>query len=156
MSKNQYTPNPHRLNRINDLVQKELMDILKRESNDPRLNNLNITGVEVSRDLSVAKIYYTDFISVGYVKTSDFAEFSGSDNRSCKNNDIDSNHKRNSVKKALDKASGFLRRELARRCDLRKTPELRFIYDKSIDQGSNIEDILRSVKNGSEDEQEGS
>jgi ribosome-binding factor A len=148
MSKNQYTPNPHRINRINDLVQKELMDILKRESNDPRLNNLNITGVEVSRDLSVAKIYYTDFISVGYVKLSE------SDADSGKNND--NNHKRNSVKKALDKASGFLRRELARRCDLRKTPELRFIYDKSIDQGSNIEDILRSVNKGSDDEQEGS
>ncbi len=147
MSKNQYTPNPHRLNRINDLVQKELMQILKRESNDPRLNNLNVTGVEVSRDLSVAKIYYTDFISVGYVKLSE------SDADSDKNND---NHKRNSVKKALDKASGFLRRELARRCDLRKTPELRFIYDKSIDQGSNIEEILRSVNKGSDDEQEGS
>lgn len=148
MSKNQYTPNPHRLNRINDLVQKELMQILKRESNDPRLNNLNVTGVEVSRDLSVAKIYYTDFISVGYVK------LPGDDTDSDKNNDA--NHKRNSVKKALDKASGFLRRELARRCDLRKTPELRFIYDKSIDQGSNIEDILRSVNKGSDDKQEGS
>ena len=148
MSKNQYTPNPHRINRINDLVQKELMDILKRESNDPRLNNLNITGVEVSRDLSVAKIYYTDFISVGYVKLSEDDTDSGKSN--------DDNHKRNSVKKALDKASGFLRRELARRCDLRKTPELRFIYDKSIDQGSNIEEILRSVNKGSDDEQEGS
>ena len=144
MSKNQYTPNPHRLNRINDLVQKELMDILKRESNDPRLNNLNVTGVEVSRDLSVAKIYYTDFISVGYVKLSESSE---SEENSDKNSD--NNLKRKSVKKALDKASGFLRRELARRCDLRKTPELRFIYDKSIDQGSNIEGILRSVK-GSE------
>jgi ribosome-binding factor A len=148
MSKNQYTPNPHRLNRINDLVQKELMQILKRESNDPRLNNLNVTGVDVSRDLSVAKIYYTDFISVGYVKLSEDDTDSGKSN--------DDNHKRNSVKKALDKASGFLRRELARRCDLRKTPELRFIYDKSIDQGSNIEEILRSVNKGSDDEQEGS
>ena len=144
MSKNQYTPNPHRLNRINDLVQKELMDILKRESNDPRLNNLNVTGVEVSRDLSVAKIYYTDFISVGYVKLSESSE---SEENSDKNSD--NNLKRKSVKKALDKASGFLRRELARRCDLRKTPELRFIYDKSIDQGSNIEGILRSVNKGS-------
>ena len=124
------------------------MQILKRESNDPRLNNLNVTGVEVSRDLSVAKIYYTDFISVGYVKLPE------DDTDSDKNNDA--NHKRNSVKKALDKASGFLRRELARRCDLRKTPELRFIYDKSIDQGSNIEDILRSVNKGSDDKQEGS
>ena len=150
MSKNQYTPNPHRLNRINDLVQKELMDILKRESNDPRLNNLNVTGVEVSRDLSVAKIYYTDYISVGYVKLSESTE---SEENSDKNSD--NNLKRKSVKKALDKASGFLRRELARRCDLRKTPELRFIYDKSIDQGSNIEDILRSVNKGSDDEQEG-
>ena len=80
-------------------------------------------------------IYYTDFISVGYVKSSEFSESSGSDKSSGKNNDNDANYKRNSVKKALDKASGFLRRELARRCDLRKTPELRFIYDKSFTSG---------------------
>ena len=155
MSKNQYTPNPHRLNRINDLVQKELVQILKRESNDPRLNNLNVTGVDVSRDLSVAKIYYTDFISVGYVKLSE-SEADADAGKNKSNNNYNNNDKRNSVKKALDKASGFLRRELARRCDLRKTPELRFIYDKSIDQGSNIEEILRSVNKGSDDEQEGS
>ena len=116
--------------------------------NGTRLNNLNLTGVEVSRDLSVAKIYYTDFISVDYViNTEEPSDKS------------DANNKKNAslaIKKALDKASGFLRRELAKRCDLRKTPELRFIYDKSIDQGSNIEDILRSVNKGSDDEQEGS
>lgn len=116
--------NIHRLSRINDLVHQQLVLILRRESNDPRLNKLNITGVEVSRDLGVAKIFYTDDLS---------SEL------------INNNKKNSSIQKSLEKASGFLRRELAKRCDLRKTPELRFIYDKSIDQGSKIEGILRSV-----------
>ena len=116
--------NIHRLSRINDLVHQQLVLILRRESNDPRLNKLNVTGVEVSRDLGVAKIFYTDDLS---------SEL------------INNNKKNSSIQKSLEKASGFLRRELAKRCDLRKTPDLRFIYDKSIDQGSKIEGILRSV-----------
>ena len=128
--------NPHRISRINDLVHQQLMVILRRESNDPRLNKLNVTGVEVSRDLSVAKIFYTDDLA---------SELINNKNNNKKNNT------NNLIQKSLEKASGFLRRELARRCDLRKTPELRFIYDKSIDQGSKIEGILRSVKSSSSD-----
>ena len=63
MSSVNKTNNSHRLLRINDMLHKQLIIILRRESNDPRLNNLNITGVEVSRDLSIAKIYYTDLLS---------------------------------------------------------------------------------------------
>jgi ribosome-binding factor A len=132
--------NPHRISRINDLVHQQLMVILRRESNDPRLNKLNVTGVEVSRDLGVAKIFYTDDLSSALININ-------SDNKT--NNKT--NNKNNLLQKSLEKASGFLRRELARRCDLRKTPELRFIYDKSIDQGSKIEGILRSVKLSSSD-----
>ena len=128
--------NPHRISRINDLVHQQLMVILRRESNDPRLNKLNVTGVEVSRDLGVAKIFYTDDLA---------SELINNKNNNKKNNT------NNLIQKSLEKASGFLRRELARRCDLRKTPELRFIYDKSIDQGSKIEGILRSVKSTSSD-----
>ena len=125
--------NPHRLSRINDLVHQQLMEILRRESNDPRLNKLNITGVEVSRDLGVAKIFYTDDLSSELINNN-FNKQSKSVSKSIL------------LQKSLEKASGFLRRELARRCDLRKTPELRFIYDKSINQGSKIESLLKSVQ----------
>ena len=128
--------NPHRLSRINDLVHQQLMEILRRESNDPRLNKLNVTGVEVSRDLGIAKIFYTDDLSSELINKN-------SNNNSNKKRKPES--KSSLLQKSLEKASGFLRRELARRCDLRKTPELRFVYDKSINQGSKIEGLLKSV-----------
>ena len=138
--------NPHRISRINDLVHQQLMVILRRESNDPRLNKLNVTGVEVSRDLSVAKIFYTDDLASELININSDKKTNNKTNKTNK-----TNNKNSLLQKSLEKASGFLRRELARRCDLRKTPELRFIYDKSIDQGSKIEGILRSVKSSSSD-----
>jgi ribosome-binding factor A len=131
--------NPHRLSRINDLVHQQLMEILRRESNDPRLNKLNVTGVEVSRDLGVAKIFYTDDLSSELINNKPDNKLNNKLNNKPKS-------KTSLLQKSLEKASGFLRRELARRCNLRKTPELRFIYDKSIDQGSKIDSLLKSVK----------
>ena len=131
--------NPHRLSRINDLVHQQLMEILRRESNDPRLNKLNVTGVEVSRDLGVAKIFYTDDLSSELINNKPDNKLNNKLNNKLKS-------KTSLLQKSLEKASGFLRRELARRCNLRKTPELRFIYDKSIDQGSKIDSLLKSVK----------
>ena len=132
--------NPHRLSRINDLVHQQLMEILRRESNDPRLNKLNVTGVEVSRDLGIAKIFYTDDLSSELINKNSNKNSNNNSNKKLK-----PESKSSLLQKSLEKASGFLRRELARRCDLRKTPELRFVYDKSINQGSKIEGLLKSV-----------
>ena len=97
------------------------------------------TGVEVSRDLGVAKIFYTDDLSSGLINNKPDNKLNNKLNKKPKS-------KTSLLQKSLEKASGFLRRELARRCNLRKTPELRFIYDKSINQGSKIESLLKSVQ----------
>lgn len=107
----------YRLNRINDAVTNEMAVIL-REVKDPRINTalVSVTGADVSGDLKYAKIFFSVY---------------GGD--------------REEVRRALQKAAGFFRSELARRINLRVTPELTFVYDDSIAYGSNINAILSSL-----------
>lgn len=107
-----------RTERINEEVQKELANIL-REVKDPRVSRafVSVTGADVSADLSVAKIYYS---SLGKVSPDD-------------------------VHKGIVSASGFIRRELAHRLNLRQTPELRFFRDESIAHGAHMAQIMREV-----------
>ena len=108
----------YRQGRINDAVKQEMAQIL-RDVKDPRIAGafVSITGAEVTKDLKFAKIYYS-------VLGDDKAE----------------------VLKALKKATGFFRSELAKRINLRITPELTFEYDTSIEYGSNIAKILSSIE----------
>ena len=116
----------YRRNRINDAV-KEEMAVILRDVKDPRIAGslVSITGAKVSGDLKFAKIYYS-------VLGDDKAE----------------------VAKALKSASGFFRSELARRINLRITPELMFEYDSSMEYGANISSILKTLDIKSEDEEE--
>ena len=99
-----------RRNRINDAVKEELAQII-RNVKDPRVADafVSITGAEVSGDLKFAKIYFS-------VMTGD----------------------KNEVLKGLKNAQGFLRSELAKRLNLRQTPQLAFEYD-----GSDSEEVHR-------------
>ena len=108
----------YRQNRINDAVKQEMAQIL-RDVKDPRIAGafVSITGAVVTKDLKFAKIYYS-------VLGEDKAE----------------------VLKALKKATGFFRSELAKRINLRITPELVFEYDTSIEYGSNIAKILSEIE----------
>jgi ribosome-binding factor A len=116
----------YRRNRINDAV-KEEMAIILRDTKDPRIAGalVSITGANVSGDLKFAKIYFSVL---------------GSD--------------KNEVLKALKGASGFFRSELARRINLRITPELSFEYDASFEYGANISSILKSLDIKDEEEEE--
>lgn len=107
----------YRRNRINDAV-KEEMAVILRDVKDPRIAGalVSITGASVSGDLKFAKIYYS-------VLGSDRAE----------------------VAKALKSAAGFFRSELAKRINLRVTPELYFEYDSSAEYGANISSILKTL-----------
>lgn len=107
----------YRRNRINDAVKEEMAQIL-RDVKDPRIAGalVSITGANVSGDLKFAKIYYS-------VLGGDKAELA----------------------KALKSASGFFRSELARRINLRITPELSFEYDSSAEYGANISSILKTL-----------
>ena len=107
----------YRQNRVNDAVKQEMAQIL-RDVKDPRIAGafVSITAAEVTKDLKFAKIFFSV---------------------------LDSDPKE--VGKALKNASGFFRSELARRINLRITPELMFEHDSSAEYGANISKILKGL-----------
>ena len=106
----------YRTERVNELIRRELVLLLKQEIKDPRLKQVVVTDVVVSRDLTSAKVFF-------YV-------------------DEDS-HK--IVASLLTKASGFFRSSLSQTLDLRHTPTLSFIYDTTPNTGARIDDLLRKL-----------
>ena len=113
-----------RKNRINDAVKEEMAQII-RDTKDPRIADafVSITGAEVSGDLKFAKIYFS-------VMAGD----------------------KNEVLKGLKSAQGFFRTELARRINLRQTPQLTFEYDNSAEYGANVSRILNTLDISDEEE----
>jgi len=103
--------------RIASNIIKELSYILAYEVKDEDIKFVTITDCKLASDLSYAKIYVTVF-------------------------DKD---KINTTIKALNDASGFIRKELASRIDVRHTPELNFVYDESIEYGKKIENIIEKI-----------
>ena len=104
-----------RQHRIADYIQRELSQLIRTELKDPRISPmLTIASVEVSSDLSNAKIYYTTF-------------------------DADD---RADTQEALVKAAGFLRRKLAAAMTTRSVPMLRFYYDDSAEQGAKLSALI--------------
>lgn len=106
-----------KIERISSDVQKELSSIMLLEAKDETLKHVTITGCEVTNDLSFATVYYT------YMGEETLED----------------------VQKNLEEASSYLRTVLANRVDLRHTPELRFVYDNSIEYGQNIERIINKL-----------
>jgi ribosome-binding factor A len=119
----------HRDDRIGEELRKEISDIILNEIKDPDLGFVSIVLVDVSRDLRVAKVYYSVM---------------GSDEEIEK------------TKNAIKRAAGFVRHEIAGRISLRYAPELVFIYDNSIEHGIKISKIINEEikKQGSENEKE--
>ena len=114
----------YRRGRINDEVKKELSMIL-REVKDPRVSDafISITAVEVTGDLKFAKVYYS-------AMQGDKKE----------------------VAAGLKSSAGFIRREVARRLNLRMTPEFTFIADHSIEHGAHISKLLEGITFSDESE----
>jgi len=108
-----------RSDRVCGQIQKVLSDILLKRIKDPRLESATITGVKMSRDLRIARIY---FATTGNKKK--VAE----------------------ATEGFKSAIGYVKRTLAGQLGLRYMPELRFFYDESFDCGSHIEKILKDVK----------
>ncbi len=96
-------------------IQKELGNIILFEAKDEDFKNVVITAVDVSNDLSFAKVYFTT---------------------------VDDREK---VLHDLNNASGFFRSLLAERLEIRHTPELKFIFDESIEYGQKIEKIIEDL-----------
>ncbi|MBQ8140412.1 MAG: 30S ribosome-binding factor RbfA [Clostridia bacterium] len=117
----------YRRGRINDEMQKELAQIL-REVKDPRVSSafISVTGTDVAPDLKFAKVYYS-------VLTGDKKE----------------------IAKGLKSSAGFIRGQLARRMNLRMTPELSFYEDNSIAYGAHISKILSGIEISEDDGEDG-
>lgn len=107
-----------KIERLNHTYQIVISSILAREIKDNNLKFVTITGVEITNDLSFAKIYYTTL------------------------NELN----KDEVATSLEKASPFIRKMLAEKVNLRHTPELRFIYDTSIEYGERIEKVIKEIK----------
>ncbi|CAM2890769.1 30S ribosome-binding factor RbfA [Paenibacillus sediminis] len=108
-----------RTGRVGEQIKKELSQLIQTELKDPRIGFITVTGVDVTNDLSQAKVYLSVF--------------------------GDDEQKENSLK-GLEKAKGFLRSELGKRILLRHTPELIFKFDESIEYGSRIEKLLGEIQ----------
>lgn len=104
--------------KLGDLIQRELSDLLRRELRDPRVGMVTITGVDVSPDLSHAKVFYTT-LEAGHVPD---------------------------AQEGLARAAGFLRSQLARRIKLYTTPELRFVYDESVERGDRLSRLIEATR----------
>ena len=114
MSKKEYS----RAQRVSELIQRELAHIIRREIHQPGLGMLTISGVELSADLKVAKVYITTL---------------GGDwtiNQSVQH---------------LNETAGFIRYHLSKRLTLRTTPRLRFLYDTSLEYGVRLSALIDSI-----------
>lgn len=106
-----------KIERISSDVAREISSIMLLEAKDETLKHVTITGCEVTNDLGLARVYYT---YMGEESLEDVA-------------------------KNLEVAAPYLRTVLASRVDLRHTPELKFIYDDSVEYGQNIERIINKI-----------
>jgi ribosome-binding factor A len=107
----------HRVSRVSSLLRDVLGELIVRELRDPRVQGVTVTDVEISSDLGDAKVYVTGVAEAG----------------------------RRDALRGLDNASGFLRREIGRRVQLRTLPQLRFYFDESMDYGARIDAALREI-----------
>ena len=106
-----------RQHRVADAMQRELSVLIRDQLRDPRVGMVNITDVEVSRDLSSAKVYVTFLEKEG---DEDFAE----------------------AVEVLNGAAGFLRSQMARQMKMRISTRLRFIFDASGRRGQHLSALI--------------
>ena len=111
-----------KIERISSEMIKQISYILATEIKDNDIKFVTVTDCKVSSDLSFAKVYVT----------------------------VLNQDKIKDTIKALNNASGFIRKMLADRIDIRHIPELTFVYDESIEYGKNIENIIEKIHNNNE------
>jgi ribosome-binding factor A len=108
-----------RSEKVADLIQKEISQMLGRTIKDPRIGFVTITRVEVSEDCRSAKVYFSVAGTLG---------------------------ERENSMKGLDSARGYVRRELGKRIRLRYTPEIMFRFDPSIEYAIHIGEVIEQLK----------
>ncbi len=107
-----------RTQRVADFLQRELASLLQREVRDPRVGMVSITGVDVSRDLGHARVFFT-------LLGADSAEDAKQSTE------------------VLNGMAGFLRSQLSKDSNMRSVPQLKFFFDSSVGRGREMEDLIR-------------
>ncbi len=105
-----------RTDRVAEQIQRELAELLRQEVKDPRVQMITLTGVEVTRDYAHAKVFYTTLEGAS-----------------------------KAVQEGLERASGFLRSQLAHAMKLRITPQLHFVYDASVEYGAHLSQLIEQA-----------
>lgn len=108
-----------KIDRLESSFVKEISYILMKEVKDEDIKFVTITGCDITNDLSFAKVYYT----------------------------VLDESKKESTKKALERAKSFIRGQVSKRIDIRHTPELIFVFDESIEYGNRIEKVIDELNN---------
>ncbi len=112
-----------RSQRMAEQVRRELAELVRDEIKDPRVNWVSFTAVKVSRDLSNAMVYFT----------------------------VLNDDEREMAEEGLNKATGFIRRELGKRIRSRIVPSLKFVYDVSIERGNSMESLIAKARSSDAD-----
>lgn len=107
-----------KIDRLNNSFVEHISRIINTEIKDERINFVTVTAVKITNDLSFAKVYVT----------------------------VLNDEERDNIIKLLNKASNFIERELSKRIDIRKMPDITFVYDESLEYAANIENIIESIE----------
>jgi len=107
-----------RADRVSVLIREVLSELLKKKIHDPRLAMATISSVKMSRDLKLARIYFTIY---------------------------GDRQKSEAAVQGFESARGFIKRSLAPRLGLRYMPDLKFFFDESFDYGSHIDQLLEKI-----------
>lgn len=107
----------HKIAKISSDIARVISEILSLDARDELLKTITITGCNVSRDLSYAKVYFTSL------------------------SDLD----KKTLERELKEAAPYIRGEVASKLNLRHTPVLEFVYDESIEYGARIENIIKEI-----------
>lgn len=104
--------------RVVEQIRRELAELIRSEVKDPRVGFISLTEVEITPDYAHAKVFFTSMTGEEGVED---------------------------ILVGLRRASGFLRRELGRRVRIHTTPELHFVYDRSIENGNRMSALIDKV-----------
>ena len=107
-----------RRDRVSEQIRRELAELIRTELKDPRVGMISITDVEVTADYAHAKVF--------------FSTLAGSESLP-------------EVMMGLQKASGFLRRELGKRISIHMTPQLHFVFDQSLERGADLSKLIQEA-----------
>ena len=108
-----------KIDRLNNIFVEQISSILMTEIKDERIHFVTVTAASITNDLSFARVYVT----------------------------ILDDKERDNILKLLNKASNFIERELSKTIEIRKMPDITFVYDESIEYANKIENIIESINN---------